>query len=60
MTKKSKLILCFATGIALILLMGYLLFKPDQTNSDFGFILLLGASFLLLLKKISQIKNEPK
>ena len=52
MTKKSKLILCFNTGIALILLMGYLLFKPDQTNSDFGFILLLGASFLLLIKKI--------
>jgi hypothetical protein len=58
MSKNKKLLLCFFTGIALIIFMGICLFYPEKSIYSLGFLLICGGLFLWLLKKIQQIKND--
>ncbi|ENW02932.1 hypothetical protein [Acinetobacter beijerinckii] len=58
MKKRQKLILAFIAGICLILIMAYLLFVAENSATSLGFLLIVAAIFLTLLRYITKIKND--
>ncbi|ENG7912483.1 hypothetical protein R4575_16975 [Acinetobacter baumannii] len=58
MKKNQKKLLALVIGFLLIGLMGYILFYIPESKSSLGFLLLLGALFLILLRYVLKIKDD--